>query len=111
MNRIMFLFATVGYLIISGQQALAGAGWTDYGRIRLLTTSTTRFAVKIDTASNPTKCRDQPWFYHDYGKPGSDKMFEMLLAAFTSEKRIKVHVTGICDDKGMSEISSVSIFP
>lgn len=111
MKRALFLIAVVGCLTLSGQRAWADAEWTNYGPILDLTTTTTRFAVKIALPSNPSECKDKQWFYRDYSRAGSDNMFDMLLAAVTSGKAVQVHVTNICDVKGKSEISAVSIMP
>jgi hypothetical protein len=77
--------------------------------IELNPTTFKRFLVKIDVATNPSKCRHTQWFYHYYGNSGSEYMFDTLLGAVTSGKSVRVYVTGGCDVDGYSEISSVSI--
>lgn len=93
-------------------QASGGSGWTSYGSvIELNPTIFKRFLVRIDVASNPSKCKHKKWFYHYYSGAGSEYMFDTLLGAVTAGKNVRVYVTGICDLEGYNEISSVSITP
>jgi len=88
------------------------AGWTSYGTVAELNpTIFGRFLVKLDVSSNPSGCRNTEWFYRDYTGIGPDHMFRALLAAVTTGRRVRVYVTGVCDLKGYSEISSASIVP
>ncbi len=90
----------------------AGAGWTDYGRIaELVATSKHYYTFRLDFDKNPSGCRDKSWFYQDYNAAGADKIFDALLEALTSEVRLRVYVTGICNLDGYAEISSLGIIP
>lgn len=90
----------------------AASGWTEYASVTELTpTVHGRFLVKLNTAKNPSGCKDEKTFYQDYGMPGSEQMFRTLLEAVTSGKKVRLYVTGGCDLNGYSEISSVSIVP
>ena len=99
-------------LIMAGGEVLADAGWTDYVPVRELTpTIHERFILRLEAAENPSGCRSKEYFYQDYEIRGSDKMFYALLEALTSGRKVRVYVTGRCDLKGYSEISSVTIVP
>lgn len=88
------------------------AGWTSYGNVtELIPTTAGRFLVRLDVANNPSGCKDKQWFYQDYSGTGADHMFRALLAALTAGQRVRVYVTGSCDLKGYSEISSASVIP
>ena len=92
--------------------AFAVSGWTDYVPVAELTPTTQgRFLVKLNVSENPSGCRNKKVFYQDYSGPGADHMFETLLKALESGKKVRVHVTGKCELNGYSEISSVTIVP
>jgi len=106
-----WLIVAICLVLLSGE-ARAAAGWTSYGSVAELNVTTTgRFLVRIDVASNPTDCGNKKWFYRDYATTGADFMFRTLLGAVTSGKKVRVYVTGLCDINGYSEITSVSIAP
>ena len=91
---------------------LAAAGWTDYATVsELRPTIHHRYIVKLNVSENPSGCRNKDTFYQDYIVPGSDQMFRTLLEAVTTGKQVRVFVTGKCELKGYSEISSVGIIP
>ena len=99
-------------LMMAGAEASADAGWTDYVSVLELTpTIHERFIVRLAASENPSGCRSREYFYQDYKIRGSDKMFHALLEALTLGHKVRVHVTGRCDLKGYSEISSVTIVP
>lgn len=91
--------------------ALAGvAGWTDAGNVVALeATNLGRFTVRLDIDKNASGCRDPNGFYVDYGADGSDLMYQTLLEAAVHERRVELYVTGVCDLKGLSGISSVRL--
>lgn len=92
--------------------ALAGAGWTDYAHVTALTATTQgRFLVEMSVPENPSGWRYKDGFYRDYGLPGAEAMFRVLLEAVTSGKKVPVYVTGNCEIDGYAEISAVSIAP
>ncbi|MFW2373147.1 MAG: hypothetical protein ACN4GM_08500 [Gammaproteobacteria bacterium] len=92
--------------------ALATSGWTDYVPVAELTpTSHGRFLVKLKAPENPSDCKNKDTFYHDYNAPGSEQIFRTLLEAISSGKKVRVYVSGKCELKGYSEITSVSIVP
>lgn len=99
---LLFLPLTVG----------AVSGWTDYVPVAELTPTTHgRFLVKLKDSQNPSGCKNTDVFYQDYNLPGFEQMFDTLLKAVVSEKKVRVYVTGRCDLNGYSEISSVTIKP
>ena len=103
-----YLFALLSVPIT----AFAVAGWTDYVPVAELTpTIQGRFLVKLDVSKNPSGCKNKEVFYRDYNIPGAEQMYDALLKAVTSGKKVRVYVTGICDLNGYSEISSVAIVP
>ena len=111
-KKIKCIIWVVCLSLFTSSQAWGGSGWTQYGSvIELNPTTFKRFLVKIDVASNPSKCKHTQWFYHYYSGVGSEYMFHALLGAVTSGKNVRVYVTGGCDLDGYNEISSVSIAP
>ncbi len=89
-----------------------GSGWTDYTGIAELTpTSHHRYTVRLNLSDNPGGCRSKDTFYQDYSASGAQQMFQTLLEAVASGKRVRVFVTGRCELNGYGEISSVSILP
>lgn len=90
----------------------AGAGWTDYVTVsELVPTASHFYEVKLPIKNNPSGCKNKTWFYQDYGTSGSDKMFQTILEGLKTGIRLRVYVTGNCNLKGYSEISSVSAIP
>jgi hypothetical protein len=92
---------------------LAGSsGWSDYAGIAELTpTNLHRYTVKLNLSENPSGCLNKNTFYQDYAASGAQQMFQTLLEAVASGKRVRVFVTGRCELNGYAEISSVSILP
>lgn len=92
--------------------ARAGAGWTDYaGVAELVATDKHYYRFRLALKANPSGCRNDSWFYQNYGTPGSDKIFATLLEAIKSDLRVRVYVTGVCNLDGYAEISSAGIVP
>jgi len=90
----------------------AVAGWTDYVHVAELTpTIHGRYLVKLKITENPSGCKNKEVFYQDYNITGAVQMYEALLKAVVSDKKVRVYVTGKCDLNGYSEISSVTIVP
>jgi hypothetical protein len=90
--------------------ALASAGWTDFVRVaELVPTSKHYYEVRLPVADNPSGCREKTWFYQNYDSPGAGQMFEVLLESLTSDIRLRVYVTGVCNLGGYAEFSSVSV--
>lgn len=111
MGRLMILLG-IGLVLAGTALAVGEAGWTGYGRIsELRPTTAGRFLFRLDVSDNPSGCREKQWFYTDYGRAGSEYLFQALLNAFGSEKRVSVHVTGGCDLNGYAAISAVSVLP
>lgn len=107
LSGAMVLLPLVGVANASGE-----AGWTSYGKISELNPITAgRFLLRLDVSSNPSGCREKHRFYSDYGRAGSEYLFHALLTALGADKPVRVYVTGGCDLKGYSAISSVSIVP
>ena len=92
--------------------SLASSGWTDYVYVSELVPGIHgRFIVKLKVSENPSGCKNKEMFYRDYGIAGSEQMFNTLLVAVQSGKKVSVFVTGQCEINGYAEISSVSIVP
>jgi hypothetical protein len=90
----------------------ADSGWTEFGNVvELVPTSRHYYQVKLSIDSKLSGCKDRAGFYQDYGTSGSEQMFEALLAAVKSGKRVRVYVTGKCNLDGYSEISAVGVIP
>ena len=111
-KKIKCIILVVCLGLFTSSQACGESGWTSYGSvIELNPTIFKRFLVKINVASNPSRCKHTQGFYHYYSGVGSEYMFHALLGAVTSGKKVRVYVTGGCDLDGYNEISSVSIAP
>lgn len=90
--------------------ALASAGWTDFVRVaELVPTSKHYYEVRLPVGNNPSGCREKNWFYQNYDSPGAEQMFEVLLESLTSDIRLRVYVTGVCNLGGYAEFSSISV--
>ena len=88
----------------------AASGWTDYGHVvELIPTIHHRFKVNIDVKDNKSSCRDKQWFYQDYDISGAREMYLALLEAVSSNKPVRVYVTGRCNLNDYSEISELGI--
>ena len=98
------------FIIFSMGIVKADSGWTDNVYVdELKATDLHYYLVRLYVKHNPSGCKDKKWFYHDYGTPGSDTMFLMLLEALNKGMRVRVYVTGKCNLHGHSEFSSVSV--
>ena len=112
MNRLLINFAGIIALSLVPTIAFAVSGWTDHAQIIELTpTSQGRYLVQLNVSDNPSGCRNKDTFYQGYGTAGSDNMYRALLEAVSSNKRVRVYVTGRCGFNGYSEISSVGVVP
>ena len=99
-------------LLCAAPPALGGAGWTDYVTVtELVPTDRHYYTFRLPVKINPSGCRNEEWFYQNYGSPGADKMFDALLEGIKSRIRLRVDVTGVCNIDGYSEISSIGIIP
>ncbi len=99
-------------LTLLSYSASATSGWTTYGRvIELVPTIHHRFKVNIDVKGNKSACKEKQWFYQDYNVNDSREMYLALLEAVSSDKSIRVYVTGRCDINEYSEISELGIRP
>lgn len=99
-------------LMMFSSAVLATSGWTSYGHIiELVPTIHFRFKVNIDVKGNSSACKEKQWFYQDYNASGAREMYLALLEAVSSNKPVRVYVTGRCDVKEYSEISELGIRP
>lgn len=106
--RILLLIISM----LSAFPAQATSGWTSYGHVvELVPTIHFRFKVKIDVKDNKSECKEKQWFYQDYNASGSREMYLALLEAVSSNKLVRVYVTGRCDINEYSEISELGIRP
>lgn len=91
---------------------LASSGWTGYGNvIELIPTIHHRFKVNIDVKENKSACKEKQWFYQDYSVAGTREIYLALLEAVSSNKTVRVYVTGRCNINEYAEISEVGIRP
>lgn len=112
MKLIKMLLTILGLSMMLLASNASAAGWTGYGEVKELNPTTSgRFLLRLAVSSNPSGCRDKQWFYRDYGGAATEYLFQTLLTALSSGKQVRVYVTGRCDLKGYSDISSVSIIP
>ena len=99
----------LGLGLMAGVQA--DAGWTGYGYVdELRVDQFGRIEARLDLDGNPTDCRNSEWFYRG-AITGSELMYHALLEAVSTRRRVRVYVTGVCDIRDYSEISSVAVAP
>ena len=99
-------------LLLMSFSCLASSGWTTYGKvIELVPTIHHRFKVNIDIKENKSSCKQDQWFYQDYELSGAREMYLALLEAVSSNKLVRVYVTGRCNINEFSEISELGIRP
>lgn len=109
MGKVTCILATIGSVLFS-LDVQARAGWTDAVRVaELVPTSRHYYEVRLPVTENPSGCRKDNWFYQNYDATGSEQMFAILLEGVTSEIRLRVYVTGLCNINGYAEFSSVSV--
>lgn len=97
-------------LLLMSFSCLASSGWTTYGKvIELVPTIHHRFKVNIDIKGNKSNCKEEQWFYQDYDISGAREMYLALLEAVSSNKLVRVYVTGRCNINEFSEISELGI--
>lgn len=98
------------YLLTVSFSGSATSGWTGYGKvIELVPTIHQRFKVNIDVQGNSSNCKEKQWFYQDYSVSGAREMYFALLEAVSSNKSVRVYVTGRCNFNEYSEISELGI--
>jgi len=106
--RILLLLVWVN-LLAAAPAVRADAGWTGYVRvIELIPTTRHYYEIRLAAKRNQSGCRNDEWFYLNYGVPGSDKMFDLFVDSLKNSLRLRVYVTGVCNLKGYSEISAVA---
>lgn len=99
--------------VVLATQVWAGeAGWSQPATIKSLEASQQgRFILRLHLGKSVSGCRSADGFYADYGRDGSELMYETALEAMRNQFKIQVYVTGGCDLDGYSAISSVRILP
>jgi len=111
MRLSVFFFLAVSLFLIP-PPAGAEAGWTDYAPIaELVPTARQYYELRLPVRKNPGGCRENTWFYQDYGIKASDKMFATLLEGLQAGKKVRVYVTGKCNVNGYAEFTAVGIIP
>lgn len=99
-------------IFLSSFSVQASSGWTGYGSvIELIPTIHHRFKVNIGVEGNKSGCKEKQWFYQDYATIGAEQMYLALLEAVSSNKTVRVYVTGRCHVNQYSEISEIGILP
>lgn len=99
-------------LLLTSIPSQASSGWTDYGYVtELIPTIHHRFKVNIDVEGNKSGCKEKQWFYQDYELIGAREMYLTLLEAVSSNKPVRVYVTGRCNHNEYAEISELGIRP
>ncbi|MCK5640296.1 MAG: hypothetical protein KAJ19_05845 [Gammaproteobacteria bacterium] len=98
------------WLSVISLNAWADAGWTSYGIVKELSlNSSQQFQVRLYISSNPTDCKNEKWFYHDYKGVSGEQMYLTFLTGLTTGRKVRVYVTGKCNLNGYSNISEMSI--
>ena len=88
------------------------AGWTQPASIMGLEANQQgRFTLRLNLNKSASGCRSVDGFYADYGRDGSELMYQTGREALSNQRRVQVYVTGGCDLDGYSAISSVRILP
>ena len=97
-------------LLLISIPSQASSGWTGYGYVtELIPTIHHRFKVNIDVDGNKSGCKEKQWFYQDYDTVGAREMYQALLEAVSSNKPVRVYVTGRCNLNEYAEISELGI--
>lgn len=110
-NHKLVTYLLLVLLSMAAPSVHAGAGWTKIGNVvELVPTSRHYYEFRL-SVTNPSGCDEKDWYYQDYTTRGAEQMFETLLEAVKAGLRVRVYVTGLCNLKGYSEISSVSVSP
>lgn len=110
--KILAHLTFIIFLVSTSTSTYADAGWTNYVYVADLNpTIHERYLFRLKEVKNPSGCKNTDWFYQDFDATGSNKIFDVLLHALVYGKTVRVYVTGKCELKGYSEISSVSIVP
>lgn len=110
--RLSVLFQLGACIFLTPAYVSAEAGWTDYASVaELVPTSRHYYEVRLPVGKNPSGCTKTEWFYQDYGLKAADKMYDTLLHALESGKRVRVYVTGKCSIEGYADFNAVSIIP
>lgn len=108
MKRFLF-FAALAVSTLP-PTAAASAGWTEYVRVaELVPTAKHYYELRLPVRDNPSGCREKNWFYQNYDAPGATQMFEVLLESLSTDIRLRVYVTGICNLNGYAEFSAVGV--
>jgi len=108
--RKIFSIALVSFTFTLSSHVEAGAGWTNYATVAELVPSNRHYyTVRLPVKENPSGCKNKTWFYVDYGLPGSNEIFQVLLEGVKSGVQIRLYVTGKCNLDGYAEISAVSV--
>ena len=109
MNAATRIWSACSGLLLA-TNAIASAGWTDFVQVsELIPTGRHYYEVQLKVRDNPSGCRDKTGFYQNYDSPGADQMFQVLLESLTSDIRLRVYVTGVCNLNGYAEFSAVSV--
>jgi hypothetical protein len=110
---IRWVITLIGiYTLMLSSAARAEAGWIDEVTvIELIPTGKHYFELRLAGKKSPSGCREKDGFYINYDARGADKMFDLFVDSIKTELSLRVYVTGICNLKGYSEISSVSAGP
>ena len=108
----MRFVATVLIIALTTTTWAGEAGWTQPASITALEANQHgRFVLRLNLSKSTSGCRSVDGFYADYGRDGSELMYETALEALRNHLKVQVYVTGGCDLDGYSAISSVRILP
>jgi hypothetical protein len=100
------------YAIVLTSLAQADAGWTDYVTVsELIPTGRLYYEVELKGSKNVSGCREQDWYYLNYGAQGTDKMFDLFVDSMQSGLHLRVYVSGLCNLNGYAEITAVGASP
>lgn len=102
---------TLGLLVATNLSA-GEAGWTAPATVAAVEVNQhARFTVRLNLKTNVSGCRDADTFYVDYGRAGSELMYETAADALQKRLKVQVYVTGGCDLNGYSAISAIRLLP
>lgn len=88
------------------------AGWIEPAAVTALEANQEgRFILRLNLKKSATGCRSADGFYADYGRDGTQLMYQTALEALRNRLSVQVYATGGCDLNGLSAISAVRILP
>ena len=88
------------------------SGWTGYGKITELNqqpSGQVDVVITGDFPGNPTSCAVTDRFLFDVSSARDERMFSMLLAAFTADREVRLFVTDGCPVWDMPRVTGIYV--